>query len=142
DINGNSIIFRTSSFASFASKPVASGNGRVRGVLTKFGADYQFMARTERDIMLDNPRTTAFFSENFQAAVDGTNFDFPGWTNVAVQGTRLWKEEAFSGNGYAEFSSFGSGNAVNEAWLITPPIDLDAQGNEIMTFRTAQHHLD
>src|SRR5690606_9518985 len=67
DINGNSIIFRTSSFASFASKPVASGNGRVRGVLTKFGSDYQFMARTERDIMLDNPRTTAFFSENFQA---------------------------------------------------------------------------
>ena len=142
DDAGNTVIFRTSSFANFASKPVAEGRGKVRGVMTKFNSDYQFMARTERDIMLDGPRLTAFFSEDFQAAVDGTNFDFPGWTNVATEGTRVWREEAFQGNGYAEFSAFGSNNPSNVSWLVTPGINMDEQGNEMLTFSTAQHHLD
>jgi hypothetical protein len=142
DAAGSSIIFRTSSFANFAGNPVASGNGTVRGVLTKFGSDYQFMARTERDIMLTNPRVVAFFSEDFQAAVDGTNLDLPEWTNQATDGTRVWREEAFGGNGYAEFSAFGSGNASNVAWLVSPGINMDEHTGEVMTFQTAQHHLD
>ncbi len=142
DAEGNTIIFRTSSFANFASRQVAEGNGKVRGVLTKFGSDYQFMARTERDIKLENPRLVAFYSEDFQAAIDGTNFDLPGWTNVATEGTRLWREESFNGNGYAEFSAFGSNNPSNVAWLVSPGINMDEHSGEIMTFSTAQHHLD
>jgi hypothetical protein len=30
----------------------------------------------------------------------------------------------------------------NIAWLISPKIDMDTHTNEILTFRTAQHHLD
>jgi hypothetical protein len=45
-------------------------------------------------------------------------------------------------NGYAEFSSFGSGSAVNVAWLVTPAIDMNAHTNETLMFDTAQHHLD
>jgi hypothetical protein len=30
----------------------------------------------------------------------------------------------------------------NVAWLISPKIDMDTHTNEILTFRTAQHHLD
>ncbi len=142
DIGGNSVIFRTSSFATYAGRPVPDGNGKVRGVMTKFGSDYQFMARTERDVKLDGERVVAFFSEDFQTAVDGTNLNIPGWTNVATAGTRLWREEAFGGNGYAELSSFGSGNASNVVWLVSPGIDMDAQTGETLTFRTAQHHLD
>lgn len=142
DVNGNSLIFRTSSFANFAYKPVDDGRGSVRGVMTKFGSDYQFVARTESDIMLDGERLSAFYTENFQAAIDNTNFNLPGWVNFAEVGTKLWREEAFSGNGYAEFSSFGSGNASNVAWLVSPAINLDATSNEFMTFKTAQHHLD
>lgn len=142
DADGNSVIFRTSSFANYAHKPVATGRGKVRGVMTKFGSDYQFVARTERDIMLTNDRLNAFFSEDFQTAIDNTNLNIPGWVNFAESGTKLWKEEVFSGNGYAEFSSFGSGNALNVAWLVSPAINLDATSNEFFTFRTAQHHLD
>lgn len=56
DEAGNTIIFRTSSFATYAGSEVARGLGTVRGVLTKFNNDYQFVARYESDIKLDQPR--------------------------------------------------------------------------------------
>jgi hypothetical protein len=40
-------IFRTSSYANFAQKMVPAG-GKVRGVLTKFGSDYQLLAVPKR----------------------------------------------------------------------------------------------
>jgi hypothetical protein len=142
DLDGNTVIFRTSSFANFAGRPVPDGSGKVRGVMTKFGSDYQFMARTERDVKLDQPRVSPFFSEDFQTAIDNTVLNIPNWTNVTTAGTKLWREEVFSGNGYAELSSFNSGNASNVSWLITPGIDMDSHTGEVLTFRTAQHHLD
>ena len=56
DQTGHEIIFRTSSFATYANSKVPNGSGTVRGVLTKFNTDYQFIARTEEDIKLDKPR--------------------------------------------------------------------------------------
>ncbi len=142
DENGNSLVFRTSSFANFASAIVPSGRGKVRGVLTKFNGVYQFLARTQEDIQLTQPRIVAFYSEDFQEAVDNTNFNIAGWVNFAEAGTRLWREEAFSGNGYAEFSAFGSGNTSNVNWLISPAIDFTPYTNKSISFKVAQHHLD
>jgi hypothetical protein len=48
----------------------------------------------------------------------------------------------YSGNGYAEFNTTGAKVLSNVAWLISPKIDMDTHTNEILTFRTAQHHLD
>lgn len=56
DANGNTIIVRFSEFATFATKQVATGNGKLRGVLTKYNSDYQFMVRTEKDIQLTGDR--------------------------------------------------------------------------------------
>ena len=53
DSTGNTFIFRTSSYADFAGNIVPSENGTVRGILTKYGKDYQFMARSEADINLE-----------------------------------------------------------------------------------------
>ena len=142
DVAGNQVIFRTSSYATYASHLVATGSGKVRGVLTKYGTDYQFMARSEADVMLTGVRSTPFFSEDFQSAVNSTTLNIPGWTNVATVGTKLWQEKTFSGNGYAELSSFNSGNAVNESWLVSPPIDMDSHTAEVLIFKVAQHHLD
>ena len=47
----------------------------------------------------------------------------------------------FGGNGYAEFSSFQSGQAVNISWLISPAIDMDTQDNEKLLFQTAHTFL-
>lgn len=52
DNNGKTFIFRTSAYADFAQNIVPSESGTVRGILTKYASDYQFMARDESDIKL------------------------------------------------------------------------------------------
>ena len=54
----------------------------------------------------------------------------------------MWKGTVYNGNGYAEFAISGTKVVSNVAWLISPKIDLDVHTNEILTFRSAQHHLD
>ena len=139
---GNQILFRTSSYANFAQKMVPAGSGTVRGVLTKFGSDYQLLARSEKDVAMTAPSSVPFFSQDFQAVVDKTNLSLPGWTNIAQSGRTFWKGTVYSGNGYAEFNTTGAKVLSNIAWLISPKIDMDTHTNEILTFRTAQHHLD
>jgi hypothetical protein len=138
DAEGNSVIFRTSSFANFASRPVADGRGTVRGVMTKFGADYQFMARTERDIQLDGPRLTPLFAENFESITTVGNNQFialPGWTNVTMNGgTEKWEARSFSNNKYAQFSAFGTSETNVDARLITPGINLANTTDEFLRF--------
>jgi hypothetical protein len=141
DASGNTMIFRTSSYAKFAGKPVATGNGKVRGVLTKYGDDYQFSARYERDIILEGSRTQSIYTEDFQTSTNNTNLNTTGWTNFAEAGTWVWREKIFSGNGYAEFSAFG-GQALNKAWLISPALDFTGYTNKSVQFKIAQHHLD
>lgn len=149
------VPFRTSSFADYAGTMVSSNSGTITGILTKFSTTYQFVSRYEADIQLTEERIggepvdpgTPFFTEDFEDAIDNTDFDFPGWFNIAESGSRLWSEQSYApdggtSNGYAEFSSYNSGNALNVAWLITPAIDFDANTNVTMTFETAQHHLD
>ena len=55
---GYELIVRTSSYADFASSPVPSGNGKIRGILTRFGNDYQLFLRTENDINMNSTRTS------------------------------------------------------------------------------------
>lgn len=141
---GNEIIFRTSSFASFAHHRIPNGSGKVRGVLTKYGDDYQFMIRYESDVVFDEARfdlIPPFYTEDFQSATNNTNVDITGWTNFAEAGTYLWREKTFDGNGYAEFSAYNA-QVSNIAWLITPAIDFSAYTQKMIKFDVAQHHLD
>lgn len=137
DAEGNTIIFRTSSFANFAGRPVASGRGTVRGVLTKFGSDYQFFARTIDDIKLTGPRLAPLFSENFESVPTGTtaNIALPGWTNVQMNGANpRWTGRIFSNNKYAQMSAFQANNTNTDARLITPGINLDNSTDEFLRF--------
>jgi hypothetical protein len=137
DAEGNSIIFRTSSFANYAGSPVPEGQGTVRGILTKFGNDYQFVARTENDINLDGPRLAPIFSENFESVPTGTTafIALPGWTNIQMNGTDpRWTGRIFSNNKYAQMSAFNSGNTNVDSRLITPAINLDNTENEFLRF--------
>lgn len=56
DATGATLIFRTGSFAKYAGVPVSDKRGRIRGVLTKFNTDYQFIARYAADIKLTEER--------------------------------------------------------------------------------------
>ena len=100
-----------------------------------------FSSCTKEDNTTLQPFNKIIFEEDFNKAVDGTVFDLPGWTNFAQIGTRQFTEQIFSGNGYAEFSSFGSTQLVNIGWLVSPQIDMDKQTGEILTFKSAQSFL-
>ena len=85
------------------------------------------------------PTTTVTISnEDFQTAVNSTDLDIASWTNFNEAGTWKWREKTFSGNGYAEFSAFGSGS-TNTVWLISPEINLDVAEKKGVAFDVAQH---
>jgi hypothetical protein len=139
---GNQVLFRTSSFADFADKIVPDGSGKVRGVLTKFGSDYQLLARSEKDVEFTGVAGVPFFAENFQSVETNTKLNLPGWANLVQKGTKFWLGTLYAGNGYAEFNTTGTKVVSNIAWLISPKIDMDLHTKEVLTFRSAQHHLD
>jgi len=124
DNDGHSVIFRTSSYSNFAAKPVPDGNGSVRGVMTKYNSDYQFMARSENDVMLTNPRYVLPLNEGFSAGIGN-------WTSFSVNGAEVWTPSPTFGNpgGMMKMSGYTGGNHANEDWLFSPVVDLSGLTN-------------
>lgn len=141
DNTGNQIIFRTSGYSSFADHFVPEGSGKIRGILTKFGSDYQLMIRSEKDVVMNGKRNIPFFDEDFQSVKNNVNFALPGWSNIVQKASKLWKSMLYAGNGYAEFNTTSTTAAENIAWLVTPKINMSNYKNVIFSFRSAQHDL-
>ena len=91
DADGNTMIVRVSSFATFASNAVPSKNGKIRGVLTRYNSDYQFMIRTINDVKLTDARVVPLFEESFST-------NFPAWTKFSVTGAQTWTLDTQFGN--------------------------------------------
>ena len=129
DASGASIIVRVSEFATFSTKSIPSGNGKIRGVLTKYNNDYQFMIRTENDVKLTNDRVVPLFEESFA--------NFAAWTKYSVTGAQVWTVDPTFGNpgACAKMTGFASSvNNINEDWLISPAINLSAVTSATLTF--------
>ena len=149
--NYSTFLMETSAFASFKNEILPSGGGSISGIVSKdyYGDNLVLALNTSDDVLMDGSRCelldindfTEIISEDFQSAIHNTNLDFPGWTNFAEEGAWVWRERVYSGNGYTEFSTYNSPDDVNIAWLISPGVDLDAQENEFLNFKMAQHHL-
>lgn len=141
----------TSSFANFKNEMLPTGNGSIGGVVVKTydGSSLVLALNTTDDVdfngerceLLNRDDFSELIFEDFQTASNNTNLDLTGWSNFAEEGSRVWREKVYSGNGYAEFSTYNAPDDVNIAWLVSPGIDLDAQGVEILIFKMAQHHL-
>lgn len=58
-----------------------------------------------------------------------------GWTSYAETGTKLWTGSIYSGDGYAKFSAYQSGEPTNVSWLISPEIINNYEGVNL-TFQT------
>jgi len=133
DADGNKIIVRVSQYANFSGNQVPSGNGKIRGVLTKYNGDYQFMIRTEADVKLTNPRVLPFYLETFQ-----TTFD--DWTKYNVTGAQVWSLSDVGNPGKcADMNGFASGAQTNEDWLISPSLDLTSVSSAILSYQTAKN---
>lgn len=136
-------IIRFSSFCPFTGKQVPSTSGKIRGVLTKYDTDFQFIVRYESDIKLTLPRfdvalpivgnaltSTGTTNEPFTSYLFNTT-NFPKYINDAFVGSRYWQVKQFpanTGNKYIEMSSFaGVGNpGVNAKTYFFVPVDFTA----------------
>jgi hypothetical protein len=138
---GTERIIRFSSFAPFTGRQVPSGSGKIRGVLTKYNSDYQFIVRYEGDIKLTSPRVDASLpvggtslvysgalSENFETGYAVNQSIFPKYINDAFVGSRYWQLKTFSSNEYIEMTSFsGSGvPGTNAKTFFFVPVDFTA----------------
>lgn len=82
------------------------------------------------------------FMEDFSAgALDDITLVTPGWENIAETGTAKWKTQEYSGNAYAEFTSYQSGELTNIGWLVSPKINMDAQEGEKLEFIASQSYV-
>ena len=145
--NYSVMSLETSSFATFKAEFLPTGNGSIKAIVNKtFDGSTQILALNDvSDVNMEGTRCAlaeTIFQERFDDAIDGTDLDLPGWLNVSEAGSRVWREEVYQGNGYAEFNPFSSGNASNIAWMISPDIDMDAYDGETLTFQTAHAYPD
>lgn len=128
-----STYLRVSSYADFAHLAVPGGSGKVRGVMTKYNSDFQFMIRYYNDMTLEGERVdatpaiggteivyNATFSENFESYPTSNNgYAFPKYLNDAVVGSRYWDVKSFSNNKYIQMSAHNSAQA-NTAYMMMP----------------------
>jgi len=148
----SNFLLETSGFASFQNELLPTGNGTLTAVVSKTfdGSSLILALNSTNDVnltgarcsLLDPADFTEIISEDFQSGTDNSNLNILGWVNFAEVGGELWTEQVFNNIGTAEFSSYNTNDDVNIGWLISPSIDMDAQNNEFLNFKTAQHHLD
>ena len=132
---GNKVILRVSEFATFAANAVPSKNGKIRGVMTKYNSDYQFMIRTINDVQLTADRMDidlypplggtgivydTTLNEPFTSYTTTNQQVFPKYINDAAVGSRYWQRKVFSGNTYIQMSSFGGTPEANRSLFIVP----------------------
>lgn len=140
------MVLRTSGFSEFAAALVPEGKGDIIGVYSVFGNTPQLYIRSLDDFRFDGaicgdappPCEVIVIEEleiDFQAFADGTDIFLPGWTNVALSGSRLWRATEFDGNIYAQATAFNDNSSAMDAWLVTPGFDLSS--NKVMTFDAA-----
>lgn len=144
-VNGSEFLLETSSFANFNQTPLpVDGRGSISGVITQSygGDDMVMLLNTTDDIMFNDNRCDPVFEETFNTAIDNTDLNIDGWLNYAEAGSELWTEQVYSGNGYAEFTAYNTGDSSNIGWLISPGIDMDAQEDEILNFQTEYAYPD
>ena len=145
---GNKVIVRVSEFATFAANTVPSKNGKIRGVMTKYNSDYQFMIRTLNDVNLTGDRLAidlypplggtaisydAALNEPFTSYTTTNQQVFPKYINDAAVGGKYWQVKTFSGNKYIQMSSFGGTPEANRTLFI---VHVNMTSANTLSFKT------
>ncbi|MFC4721508.1 DUF5689 domain-containing protein [Geojedonia litorea] len=147
----------TSVFADFKQHILPSGNGSITAIVSKTfnGSSLVLVLNDLNGVNLNNERCTLLnpanfsplMSENFESSTNNANVNIAGWTNFAEAGTRVWRvitttDSGNPGSKIASMGAFNSGQPSNIAWLISPSINLDAQGVEFLNFQSSNSFSD
>lgn len=145
--SGGQLLVRSSGFADFAGQKTPGGKGTVTGILSAFGNTPQLYIRNTADVAMTDARcgnggggggtggTVESVDEPFSTVTTNQDVALPGWANIASVGGRLWRGNSFSGNFYVQATAFGSSDATNEMWLISPAVTVSTQ--KTLTFESS-----
>ncbi|MBP7407842.1 MAG: choice-of-anchor J domain-containing protein [Flavobacteriales bacterium] len=128
----SSVIVRTSGYANFAGQTLPYGNGSFIGVVGQFNSDMQLFIRNVNEVQLFDvdarcaplptlcsPGTSV--NQDFAGATANIDLNLTCWNNQPQVGSRYWRGYSVGGDLCAQATAFGSSNASDVAWMITPP---------------------
>lgn len=137
DTLGNTIIVRSSGYASFAGTTLAKGKGSFVAIVSQYNTDVQLTIRKLSDINLTGSRKIVcpLYVKNFE----DQNITSGGWITQNVVGTINWVTNNIGSNStyYAQISNYSGTNIACETWLVSPSFDLSTTVNPVLTFQTA-----
>ena len=118
-----------------------SGNAAI--AFKYVGSDAKSTSFRLDDIVIDVPgggggeiTPVDAIDEDFDNAVNYSDIDFEGWTNIIVQGERRWQGKEFETTKYTQASGYNASAGPMETWLITPPIT--NIGTKVLSLKTAK----
>ena len=150
-------LLETSSFASFKNEILPSGGGSIAGVVSKTynGSELVLALNSSDDVQMNGSRCelldindfSPIFEDDFESYPNFSSLNGNGWTNYIEAGSRDWfvktsSDSQNSGSKMVSLGSYNTGDASTIAWLITPVIDLDAQGVEFVKFISSNSYSD
>lgn len=135
DCSGNTMIVRTSSFATFKSQLTPSGKGTLTGILSVFNGTYQIWLRNSNEVVMEGVRcdgsapATTIFQDGFA--------NLNNWTAISVSGAQVWNTANFGNPApCAVMNGYSGGNNANEDWLVSKELALTGFANYNVTFET------
>lgn len=151
-VTGATTILSSSTFSDFKSLLLPQESGSIEGVLSRnFYDDFFVVAinspeainfneeRCDPEFFSCGDVTTAgpevIFEENFTNITSKEKLETEGWTNINVNGgNEVFKPGSFDGDRYIRISAFNTTESPLEAWLVSPPIDLNSTSSETLSF--------
>jgi hypothetical protein len=139
DANGQTIIVRTSGYASFAGRSIPEGRGSIIAVVGKFNTDWQLFIRSTYEVNFDKNRFGEYdtvFYEGFASVANGTAINIENWKNIAATGALQWI--GFNNLVDLACAKIDGTGAATETFLILPQQNLS---NNKMVFSTRAGNL-
>lgn len=146
DCSANTVLLRSSGYSNFAGDTIPDGNGTITAIVGQYNTDMQLLLNEVDDVQFNSARCGATgcpavnaLNESWGTQTNNVDIAVNCWTNVSVQGSRVWRAKEFSGNLYAQATAYQSGE-TNETWLISPEISF--AGTDTLEFNSSQAFWD
>lgn len=136
DCSGNTMIVRTSGFASFAGTALPTGNGSMVCIVNQFNGELQLIVRSFNEVLLTDSRCPGqLLLKDF----DDNSVTSGGWIVQQVVGVETWTTSTLGGapEPYGVIDNYNGGNSATESWLISPALDLSNSASADLSFENA-----
>ena len=134
---GNTIIIRSSGYASFAGDSLPKGDGSLYAIFTVYGTTPQLVIRTpnEADFINTDIPGSYYLKKNFE---DGS-LTSGDWQNIVVSGSNAnWKFFQDASMSFARITNeYNYTHYDAETWFVSPSFSLDTATTPILTFKNA-----